>query len=570
MNELRAVVKDMMVEKRDIYLSVLFGFLAGITAVALFASSGYLISKAALLPPIYTLSLMIAFLKIMGFARAFGRYLERLYSHRATFTMLSQLRVNFYEKLEPLAPKIFHKYRSGDLLSRIVSDIDRLQNFFLRVYYPPIVLGLIFFATILFTVFYSITVALLLLFGLFLTGVILPAWFAFKQRRIEVRLREERGALSSEVTEFLYGFMDLKLYQQLDAKEKELEEASVRYIDEQEKEGKMASYHQSLNSMVTLLVSWLVIAFGAYLVANNQLDGVFLAMLIMISLTVFENAVPMALVPAHFEDSRRAAKRLHEVVQDEEEQVEVTSSLPVDQAFSIDLKGVSFSFPGEERDSLKDVTLHIPAGSKTAIVGASGSGKSTLFQLLLKFYNPASGSILFNETPQHEVSQEDIWARTNVVQQENHYFYGTIRDNLQIADEHAGDDRLYEVLTHVDLSHFDLDQSVLEKGENLSGGEKQRLAIARALLKDESLWLLDEPTSSLDAVTEQHIYEHVFQRAKHDTLILISHRLMGLEKMDQIIVLDQGEVVESGSYQELMRHEGYFYRMKQIEKEVLV
>ncbi|KGP91732.1 ABC transporter ATP-binding protein [Pontibacillus chungwhensis BH030062] len=570
MNELRAVMKDMMVEKRDIYLSVLFGFLAGITAVALFASSGYLISKAALLPPIYTLSLMIAFLKIMGFARAFGRYLERLYSHRATFTMLSELRVNFYEKLEPLAPTIFQKYKSGDLLSRIVGDIDRLQNFFLRVYYPPIVLGFIFLATIFFTVFYSVTVAILLLVGLFVTGFLLPAWFAYKQRRIETRLREERGSLSSEVTEFLYGFMDLKLYQQLGTKKKELEQASARYIDEQEKEGKMATYHQSMNSMVTLLVSWLVIAFGAYLVSNNELDGVFLAMLIMISLTVFENAVPMALVPAHFEDSRRAAKRLHEVVQDEPVKVEPTKSLPVNKPFSLTMKSVSFAFPGEERTSLENVDLHIPAGSKTAIIGASGSGKSTLFQLLLKFYNPTSGTILYDEISQDAYSQEDIWARTNVVQQENHYFYGSLRDNLLLAKERATDEELHEVLEQVHMQDFDLNQTILEKGDNLSGGEKQRLAIARALLKKERLWLLDEPTSSLDAVTEQAVYEHVFHQAKDDTLILISHRLTGLEYMDQIIVFDQGEIVESGSYQELLNLEGYFYRMKQIEKEVLV
>lgn len=570
MNELRAVMKDMMVEKRDIYLSVLFGFLAGITAVALFASSGYLISKAALLPPIYTLSLMIAFLKIMGFARAFGRYLERLYSHRATFTMLSQLRVHFYEKLEPLAPAIFQKYKSGDLLSRVVGDIDRLQNFFLRVYYPPIVLGFIFLATIFFTVFYSVTVAILLLVGLFVTGFLLPAWFAFKQRRIETRLREERGALSSEVTEFLYGFMDLKLYQQLGTKKEELEQASSRYIDEQEKEGKMATYHQSMNSMVTLLVSWLVIAFGAYLVSNNELDGVFLAMLIMISLTVFENAVPMALVPAHFEDSRRAAKRLHEVVQDKPEIDKPTKSLPTNKPFSLAMKSVSFAFPEEKRSSLQDIDLHIPAGSKTAIVGASGSGKSTLFQLLLKFHHPTSGMVLYDEIPQDAYSQEDIWSRTNVVQQENHYFYGSLRDNLLIAKEEATDEELRGVLEYVHMQHFDLDQTILEKGDNLSGGEKQRLAIARALLKNERLWLLDEPTSSLDAVTEQAVLEHVFRQAQDDTLLLISHRLVGLEHMDQIIVFDQGEIVESGSYQELMKHEGYFYRMKQIEKEVLV
>ena len=156
MKDLRFVIKILLLEKKDIFYSILFGFLSGITAVSLFASSGYLISKAALTPPIYTLMILVASIKLLGIISAVSRYGERYFSHRGTFTMLSNIRVSFYKRLEPLAPTIFHQYRSGDLLARIVGDVEALQNFFLRVFYPPIVLMLVFLYTIFITAFFSI------------------------------------------------------------------------------------------------------------------------------------------------------------------------------------------------------------------------------------------------------------------------------------------------------------------------------------------------------------------------------------------------------------------------------
>ncbi|NMH72412.1 thiol reductant ABC exporter subunit CydC [Bacillus sp. RO2] len=574
MRELAHVVKLVMLEKKDILLSILLGFSAGITAVGLFASSGYLISKAALAPPIYTLTVMIAVLKLFGFARAFSRYGERLYSHRATFTILSNLRVSFYKKMEPLAPQIFQKYRSGDLLARIVGDVESLQNFFLRVFYPPVVLVLVFLSTIFFISFFSIYLALVMFVGLILTGFVVPAIFAVGQRRMQNRVREERGALSTEVTELFYGFRDLKIYQQLAVKEKLLADAADSYVSEQEREGKQAMFNQSVNTFITLLVSWTLLALGAYLTVQGQFDGLFLAMLVMISLTVFENAAPMAVFPNHYEESRRAAVRLDDVVDGEPvvsgASAGATVELPEQQTFSFDMKDVRFRYPGESRLTLDGVNISLPAGSKTAIVGPSGSGKSTLLQLLLKIYEAEEGIVSLEEWDYTAVEQEDLWSKANVVLQENHFFYGTIRENLALAKDGLSDEEMLKALGAVKLDGFSLDDEVLEKGENLSGGEKQRLAIARALLKAERLWFLDEPTSSVDAVTEASIFEKVFEAASEDTLVLVSHRLTGLDKMDQIIVMENGRVVEAGTFDELMRMQGYFYEMKEIEKSVFM
>jgi len=573
MSDIRKVIKLMLIEKKDIFYSILFGFLAGIAAVGLFANSGYLISKAAITPPLYIITISIGALKLFSFTRALSRYGERYFSHRATFTILSNLRVSFFEKLEPLAPRILHKYRSGDLLSRIVGDVESLQNFFLRVYYPPIVMVIVFLTTIAFTAFFSIYIAIVLVLGLIITGFIAPIVFALKQIKLENKLRYERGELSVEATEFLYGFRDLKLYQRLEEQKGQLIERSNDYIKEQNREGIQGLYNHSLNQIISFTVSWLILGIGAYFVTVGQLDGVFLAMLVMISLTVFDNSTPMAVFPTYFEDTRRAAKRLFSVVEEEvEEKVTEVNKKQLDdrEGLSVEMKNVSFSFPDESRQALTNVSLKIPAGSKTAIVGPSGSGKSTLLQLLLKVYADYQGEILLSGTSLTQLDEEDIWRATNPVLQNNHFFYGTIKDNLLIAKDNLTDAEMLDVLMKVKLEKFTLADPVLEKGENLSGGEKQRLAIARTMLKGSRLWLLDEPTSSVDVLTERLIFNDLFEQGKDNTMILVSHRLTGLENTDQIIVMEHGTTIEKGTFKELMEQKGYFYEMKQIEKEVFM
>ncbi|WP_078577850.1 thiol reductant ABC exporter subunit CydC [Salipaludibacillus agaradhaerens] len=568
MKDTAIMFKFMVSEKKDIFLSVLFGFLAGMGGVLLFANSGYLISRAALLPPFYVLTVTIALLKLFSVTRAISRYAERYYSHRATFTILSNLRVHFYEKIEPLAPRIFHKYRSGDLLSRIVGDVESLQNYFLRVFYPPLIMIVVFLATVTLTLFFSVHVAFTLMAGMILTGLIVPLVFASMQTKIENNVREKRGSVSTEATEFLYGFKDLKIHRKLAAQERELNEASATYIKEQEHQSDRALISQSVNQALTMLVSWAVLIVGVYLVSEGILEGVFLAMLVMISLTVFENVSPMAAFPYHFEDNRRAASRLNLIIHEEDmERVEEheVETLNHKETWGISMDNVTFTYPEEEREALKEVSINIPPGSKTAIVGPSGSGKSTLLQLILKIYQAEKGDVYLNGKDITRLEKESIWKGTNTLLQDHHLFYGTVRDNLQLAKDDLSDTDMFNALKNVGLDTFSLEDRVLEKGGNLSGGERQRFAIARALLKGSKLWLLDEPTSSVDAVTERLIYDNLLAQAKEDTVLLVSHRLAGLEKMDQIIVMNEAQVVEAGTYDELIEKQGYFYGMKEIE-----
>ena len=566
MNELKHVLKLTLMEKKDVSVAIFFGFLAGIASVALMGSSGYLISKAALTSHMTTLVVMAACLKLFGFASALSRYGERLYSHRATFTMLSHLRVSFFDRLAPLAPGIFSKYRSGDLLSRIVGDVESLQNFLLRVFYPPVVLGIVFLSTIFFSSFFSMGIALVMLIGMLLTVVVVPALFSIRKRRTDGQVRAERGNLAVEATEFLYGFRDLKIHQQLNAKEQQLKNDAGNYNEGQRKEGLEENLAQSINSLAALLVSFFVLGVGAYFVAAGELNGLYLAMLVMISIAAFENVAPMAAFPAYFEESRKAAVRLEEIVA-EPAVPRGTDKLP-SEPLDLKLTGATFSYPGEKSPAVSDVSIHLKPGTKTAIVGPSGSGKSTLMQLLLNVFPLDQGQLSIGGKPVETFTQEAVWQEMNVVLQENHFFYGTIRSNLQIADLSASDEQMKRVLAQVQLEQFSLEMNVEEKGQNLSGGQKQRLAIARTLLKGKSLWLLDEPVSSVDSLTGHAIYQELFRQDPGNLFVIISHDLAGLEEMDQIIVMENGRIAEAGSYEELMERKSYFHQLKQIENSV--
>ncbi|PRO66271.1 thiol reductant ABC exporter subunit CydC [Alkalicoccus urumqiensis] len=554
-------------EKKDLALSILFGFLAGTGAVALFANSGYLISKAAVTPPLAVLTVTIALLKLFSLTRGLSRYGERLYSHRATFSMLASVRGHFFRRLEPLAPRLFHRYQSGELLSRIVGDVETMQNYFLRVYYPPVVMTIIFLATIAFTLYFSWLTALILTIGVLLTGWLLPALYRSLEQDRAALVRSGRGKAASAAGEFLRGYRELQLYQKLQEKETELVERLEAYDEENARASRRRLSLTSVNQTVAFVVSWSVLAAAAWSVSSGALDGVFLAMLVMISLTVFENTVPMAVYPSYAQETKAAADRLDDVMEDSSLMLPEGESREVqwDQAPAVRFRDVTFTYPGEPRPMLRNIYAELPAGSKTAVVGASGSGKSTLVQLLLRFYLPDSGSAAIDQVETTVLNDASIWEQTNVVTQEQHFFYGTLRSNLSLADPEAEEEEIQEVLQRVHLHYLDPGMLLEEGAENLSGGERQRLSLARVLLRKKKLWLLDEPTSSLDAVTEASVLQELLDAAGDATVLYISHRLQDLDRFDQILVMDNGVIAEQGTEKELLRKNGLYAQMKQIE-----
>ncbi|GIO19986.1 thiol reductant ABC exporter subunit CydC [Oceanobacillus oncorhynchi subsp. incaldanensis] len=571
MKDISLVLKMMLKEKRDILISIFFGFLAGITAVSLFAASGYLISQAAFAPPIYTLMILVASVKLLGITSAVSRYGERYFSHRGTFTILKNIRLKVYDQIEPLASRLLQKYRSGDILARIVGDVESLQHFFLRVFYPPVVLAAVFTATIFFTMYLSIGVAMTMIGGVIIVLVVFPSIFYLFQKKTAVTMREKRGALSSEFTDYLYGFRELTIFQQAERKKQQLDNNMKQYEEIKAKENRQLAIREAVVIFFSFFIAVIILVQAGFYVSEGNLAGTLLAMLFMIAITVFEDTPSMAVLPAHLEESKASSKRLTEVWEKETQTEEAVHEIETDVPIQFDFKDVSIQYPTEKKPAVRLAAFQIKPGTNIAIVGPSGSGKSTLMQAMLTFAPIQSGQLLVNGEELDKIAPDSLWRQLNVSLQHNHFFYGSIYENLRFANKEAGEEACQEALEKVQLSHFSLEDQVLEKGTNLSGGEKQRLALARLFLRDASVWLLDEPTSSLDAITEQEIMEEIEKATKYQTVVTIRHRLTGLEKMDQIIVMNHGEVVEQGTYMELMRKkDGYFKAMKELENSQLV
>lgn len=540
-------------DKKDVLLALLAGTVSGLTAVALFAQSGLLISKAALMPPFYVILILTAFLKLFGVTKSASKYAERYLSHRVTFKFISIVRMNFFQKLLPQA-HLFNNYKSGDLLTRITSDVEMLQNFFLRVLYPPFIALLVFFVTILFTLFFSPWIALLLLIGIVLTSIVVP--YLLFHRPFPTSTVEKKE-LTIEATEYFYGYRELLLHNQKQAKDAELASLYQAYGKSRRKELNQEQTSYLWNQLIALFTSFGVVFVGAYLTSIGQLEGVYLALIVLVSLTVFESAVPLSMVPIFARHTKKAVDQLEEVTANE--QVDGTRTLENIQK-EIQLQNVSYHYPSSTRPALNNVSLTIQPGEKIAIVGPSGSGKSTLMQLVMKEIHPTHGEISVGEHALASITTHSLYEQMATMLQHNHFFSGTIKSNLLLAKPEATDTQLQQALTKATLDK-NLDDLIFEKGGNLSGGEKQRLAFARLLLKESQLWLVDEPFTSLDVQTESMLFHTLLSEAADKTVLMVTHKLTNLDQFDRIYVMQRGQIAEFGSHDELLAKKGLYYAM---------
>lgn len=540
-------------DKKDVLLALLAGTVSGLTAVALFAQSGLLISKAALMPPFYVILILTAFLKLFGVTKSASKYAERLISHRVTFKFISIVRMRFFKKLLPQA-HVLNTYKSGDLLTRITSDVEMLQNFFLRVLYPPFIALFVFFVTILFTLFFSPWISLLLFVGIVLTSIVIP--YILYHRPYPTGVLEKKE-LTVQATEYFYGYRELLLHNQNQSKKEELLALQKAYGTARRKELNKEQTSYLWNQLVALLTSFSVVFTGAYLTSTGELEGVYLALLVLISLTVFESAVPLSMVPIFARHTKKAVDQLDEVTS--QEIIDGTIQIH-DLVKDIQLQNVAYSYPSATRQALKNITLHIRAGEKIAIIGPSGSGKSTLLQLLMKEFRRTEGAFFVGDDDIDSISSHSMYKHMSTMLQHNHFFSGTISSNLLFAKRDATDDELQIALKKAALDK-DLEDPVFEKGGNLSGGEKQRLAFARLLLKESNLWLVDEPFTSLDVQTEKTLFNTLLSEAADKTLIMVTHKLTNLDHFHRIYVMQQGEIVEFDTHDQLLANKGLYYSM---------
>ncbi|MEU0911775.1 thiol reductant ABC exporter subunit CydD [Streptomyces althioticus] len=557
-----------------ITLALLLGALALGSAVGLMATSGWLISRASQQPPVLYLMMAVTATRAFGIGRAVFRYAERLVSHDAVLRMLADTRVAVYRRLERLAPAGLRDTRRGDLLTRLVSDVDALQDYWLRWLLPAGAALAVSALSVGFTAWLLPEAGAVLAAGLLVAGAVVPLLTAAVARRTERRLAPARGDLAARVTDLLSGTAELTVAGALPARS----EGTRRADGVLTRIASRSAAVTGLGDGLTALISGLTVAaaalVGAQGVASGRLDGVALAVVVLTPLAAFEAVLGMPLAVRYRQRVRRSAERVYEVLdaQPPVREPEAPRQAPV-SPFPLTLRGLAARHPGQDRDALAGLDLTLERGRRVAVVGPSGSGKTTLAQVLLRFLDPGAGSYTLAGVDARALDGDVVRRMVGLCAQDAHLFNSSVRENLLLARKDAteadlrGALRRARLLDWVDGLPDGLDTMVGEHGARLSGGQRQRLALARALLADFPVLVLDEPAEHLDLPTADALAADLLAATEGRATVLVTHRLAGLEAVDEVIVLDAGRVVQRGRYEELRVVDGPLRNMALREEE---
>ncbi|MCX5154051.1 thiol reductant ABC exporter subunit CydD [Streptomyces sp. NBC_00291] len=555
-------------------LGLLLGALAVGCGVGLMAVSGWLISRASEQPPVLYLMMAVTATRAFGIGRAVFRYAERLVSHDAVLRMLADLRVSVFRRLERIAPAGLREQRRGDLLSRLVADADALQDYWLRWLLPVGTAVLVGTGSVVFTAWLLPEAGAALAVGLLAAGVGVPLVSGAVARRAERRLAPARGRLATRVADLLTGTAELTVAGALEGR-KAAVRASDRGLTDIASRGAAATgVGGGLSALVCGLTVVVAALFGANAVVDGRLSGVTMAVIVLTPLAAFEAVTGLPLAVQYRQRVRRSAERVYEVIDAPAPVAEPDRPhvMPV-SPFPLRVTGLTARHPGQERDALEGLDLTLGAGRRVAVVGPSGSGKTTLAQVLLRFLDQSQGSYTLGGVDTRSLAGDDVRRIVGLCAQDAHIFDSSVRENLRLARTDATEAQLRQALAAARLLEWadglpdGLDTLVGEHGERISGGQRQRLALARALLADFPVLVLDEPAEHLDLATADALTVDLLAATEGRTTVLITHRLAGLEAVDEVIVLDRGAVVQRGGYEELAVIEGPLRRLLERERE---
>jgi len=528
---------------RSLSLAILIGMIGGLTAIGMFSLSGLMLSKSAYGVPLYSLMILVASIKLLGVVRAVARYFERLISHDATFRMLKEVRVRAFDQLMLDFVNLHQKWHLSELLQRTVNDIEKLQNLLLRVVYPPVVVLLTALSVCVIYAFYDWHAVLVIAGVMLIILGVLPLVFSRMLSRLTDRTRSSQSVFMDTLADFNLGREDLAVFDQKGYYTKRLLTAQHVFEINLLREKQLTAIYDWFLNLFSMLAIWGVL----YIMLDRTI--LMYASIVMVTITLFEMAIPMTNFPFYYQETKRASEHLL-TFSAPEDQIQPTQVLP------IELKNLCFTYPGQVRPVLNDLTMTIREGEKIAIVGSSGSGKSTLMSLLSGLY---SSDMMVGGISMQDIDRESYMKDLNVMQQKNHFFQGTVKDNLFSQRTEA----INQYLQAFNLP-FTADSAISEFGHNLSGGERQRLHFIRLLLRDRPLWLLDEPFNGIDVVNRQLMIEQLLEQ---NTVVVISHELEILQDFDMIYVLEDGKLTESGQFESLMERQGIFYQNILLERQ---
>ena len=548
-------------------LAALIGFATTGSGIGLLMTSAYIIAKAALQPPMVTLQLGIAGVRFFGLARGVFRYAERLISHNITFKILAKLRLWFYDAIEPLAPARLMHFKSGDLLQRVVDDIQSLENIYTRVIGPPLTALLV--AALMWSLLgvYSLQAALLILCFHTLAGIGVPLLTRQLSRGVQVGIMNHKAEQQVLALDLFQGIGELQLYGKLPEHLAAMQSTESGKLQLQRKNAIIEGLHESLTGLLMngalIAILWALIPS----ISTGAVNGISLTVITLAVMASFEPFLPLPSTLKHLEADQHAGERLFEILDAKPETVAPATPLHFPAEHTIQVEKLSFTYPGSTAKALDRITFTVLPGEHIAIVGPSGAGKSTITSLFMRFWNSSEGSISIGGHNITLFDPEELRRNIALVSQRTYLFAETIRENLLLAAPKATDDDLKKALTAAGLSHFTakLDEWCGQHGMKLSGGERQRIAIARVLLQRAPIMILDEATANLDGVTEREVTQTLNAISAGKTLITITHRLKAMEQYDRILVLEKGKIVEQGVHGELMQGNGLYRRMWELQ-----
>jgi thiol reductant ABC exporter CydC subunit len=548
------------------------GFATIASSIGLLTASAYLISKAALHPPILDLTVAIVGVRLFALARAGFRYGERLTTHDLSFRLLSDLRVRLAAAVIRLAPAGIEGFRSGDLLARVTRDVDALQQIFIRVIMPPIIaIPVVLLAGVAGWLLVP-AIGLVVVSAVVFTGVAVPLLvnrFGVVSTR---RLAADRGELATTVIDLTDGAAEVVAYGRQDAFLHRLERVQERAGRRERSAARLEGVGTAAVQLMTGGAIVLALAVAVPAVVAGALSGVNLAVVAMLIMASFEAVAGLPEAFQHLGASLESAERIFSVIDAPSPVAEPAEPILVPSSGPVELNDAWLRYDGDW--VLRGVTVRLDEGRRVALVGESGAGKTTIADVLVRFRDLDRGSYTIGGVDARRCLSEDVRTVIGLVSDDAHLFRATVGENLRVGRPDADDRRLLGALDAVGLADW-LDElpdglDTLIGAGLVSGGEQRRIALARALLADAPLLVLDEPTAGLDESTASKVMEAILGATRERTTLLITHRLEGLTEMDEILVLEDGRIAARGTHTELLAAGGRYRRMWELEAGTLV
>lgn len=559
MKNFNKYIRPYMKQYRWLMLTTVFlGFLTFLTASLLTFTSGYLITRAAEKPyNILMIYVPIVLVRAFGIGRPVVRYIERLTGHNTVLKILADMRVQLYDALEPQALFIRSRFQTGDLVGTLADDIEHLQDAYIRTIYPTVVALFLFLFSVGTISVFDPLFALWIALCLAVIIVVYPLLSLYFLKKRQIRVKENRNRLYQMFTDAVFGITDWIISGNKDR-------FVTKFMNESRETNQIEKKLDGWNHARTFqlqAISGLILIFvgiwAGFEVEKGEILPAYIASFTLVTLPILEGLIPVSSaiekIPAYQESLDRLEKiNQYNVPQEKKELVKI-DKYPV-----IQFQNVSYTYGMNENPALKNINLTIHPGEKIALLGKSGAGKSTLLQLLIGALEPNNGTVQIGNDDASAYG-EQIHEVISVLNQKPYLFATTVENNIRLGNEKATREEIQDVIRKVKLDKYinslpkGLETQMEESGQRFSGGERQRIALARILLKNTPIVVLDEPTVGLDPLTERDLLNTIYETLKDKTVILITHHLMGMERMDQIVFLDHGEISIHGNHQALLQ-----------------